>query len=158
MPPFPHLHNTAIYERRNNWSLKGSEGKKTLKHSLPSAAQYASGDLSALQSPTQGMIQCLSFYYIARVSWPATKTTVRPLWKDFSPLSRYTWSWTMCTDPWVFSKPHKMWKRANVRIYSYRLALLDFQITITKHKSNKTCQLFEQNRSKNERTESDRTG
>lgn len=66
MPPFPHLHNTTIYERRNNWSLKSSEGKKTLQHSLPSAAQHASGDLSVLQSPTQGMTQGLSFYYIAR--------------------------------------------------------------------------------------------
>ncbi|KAM7320723.1 hypothetical protein ACRRTK_019976 [Alexandromys fortis] len=66
MPPFPHLHNTAIYERRNNWSLKSSEGKKTLTHSLPSAAQHASRDLSAFQSPTQGMTPGLSFYYIAR--------------------------------------------------------------------------------------------
>lgn len=66
MPPFPNLHNTAIYERRNNWSLKSSEGKKTLRHSLPSAAQHASGDPSVLQSPTQGMTPGLSFYYIAR--------------------------------------------------------------------------------------------
>lgn len=66
MPPFPYLHNTAIYDRRNNWSFKSSKGKKTLQNSLPSAAQHASGDLSFLRSPTQGMTQGLSFYYITR--------------------------------------------------------------------------------------------
>lgn len=134
MPLFPHLHKTAIYNRRNNWSFKSCERKKyiPLQHSLPSAAQHAAGYLSVLWSPTQGMTQGLSFHYTARHRMlgvmASNKGDCETVMKGPQPIFQvYLIMDHAYRSMAVQQTTHKMWKHASLRMYSYRLAVLDFQ-------------------------------
>lgn len=153
MPPFSHCSNTAICYRRNKWSLKSSERKKTLQRSPSAAAWHPVGYCSLPWSPTQGMTQGLSLYHSSKYHrilgvMASNKLDCETIGQKLQSIfqeqgmteSMYTWPWTRCTGPWLVSNLHT--KCGSLPIWE---CIHMHWLCWTKHKT-KNWQLFEQNR------------